>query len=109
MICVCFLPECVQDHGEEDKLAEEGNHEGGRGDDLSQEEEEHGQREKDVDRETHLEVGEKYYNDFVDKMETFLLISSKSLQDLSMRTTHPFNNKLPHCILISNPVSIGPS
>ena len=40
-----YLPECVQDHGEEDKLAEEGDHEGGRGDDLSQEEEEHGQRE----------------------------------------------------------------
>ena len=53
--CVCFLPECVQDHGEEDKLAEEGDHEGGRGDDLSQEEEEHGQREQDGDGEAHLE------------------------------------------------------
>ena len=52
--CVCFLPECVQDHGEEDKLAEEGDHEGGRGDDLSQEEEEHGQREQDGDGKTHL-------------------------------------------------------
>ena len=42
-------PEGIEDHGEEDKLAEEGDHEGGRGDDLSQEEEEHGEREQDVD------------------------------------------------------------
>ena len=42
-------PEGVQDHSEEDKLAEEGDHEGGRGDDLSQEEEEHGEWEQDVD------------------------------------------------------------
>ena len=48
-------PEGVQDHGEEDKLAEEGDHEGGRGYDLSQEEEEHGEREKNVDGETDLE------------------------------------------------------
>ena len=47
--------ECVQDHGEQDKLAEEGDHEGGRGDDLSQEEEEHGEREQDGDGEAHLE------------------------------------------------------
>ena len=40
-------PEGVEYHGEEDKLAEEGDHEGGRGDDLSQEEEEHGEREQD--------------------------------------------------------------
>ena len=57
-------PEGVQDHGEEDKLAEEGDHEGGRGDDLSQEEEEHGEREQDVDGETHLEVEGKI-NDWV--------------------------------------------
>ena len=48
-------PEGVQDHGEEDKLAEEGDHEGGWGDDLSQEEEEHGEREQDGDGEAHLE------------------------------------------------------
>ena len=48
-------PEGVQDHGEEDKLAEEGDHEGGRGNDLSQEEEEHGEREQDGDGETDLE------------------------------------------------------
>ena len=47
-------PEGVQDHGEEDKLAEEGDHEGGGGNDLSQEEEEHGEREQDVDGETDL-------------------------------------------------------
>ena len=47
-------PEGVQDHGEEDKLAEEGDHEGGRGNDLSQEEEEHGEREQDGDGEAHL-------------------------------------------------------
>ena len=49
------LPERVQDHGEEDKLAEEGDHEGGGGDDLSQEEEEHGEREQDRDGEADLE------------------------------------------------------
>ena len=49
------LPEGVQDHGEEDKLAEEGDHEGGWGDDLSQEEEEHGEREQDGDGEADLE------------------------------------------------------
>ena len=56
---IYLSPECVEDHGEEDKLAEEGNHEGGRGDDLSQEEEEHGEREQDIDRETHLRKEEK--------------------------------------------------
>mgnify|MGYP001424408153 FL=1 len=50
------LPEGVQDHGEEDKLAEEGDHEGGWGDDLSQEEEEHGEREQDGDGQTDLEI-----------------------------------------------------
>ena len=49
-------PEGVQDHGEEDKLAEEGDHEGGWGDDLSQEEEEHGEREQDGDGQTDLEI-----------------------------------------------------
>ena len=48
------LPEGVQDHGEEDELAEEGDHEGGRGDDLRQQEEEHGEREQDGDGEADL-------------------------------------------------------
>ena len=46
--------EGVEDHGEEDKLAEEGNHQGGGRDDLGQEEEEDSEREEDVDGETHL-------------------------------------------------------
>ena len=46
--------EGVEDHGEEDELAEEGNHQGGGWDDLGQQEEEHGEREEDVDGETHL-------------------------------------------------------
>ena len=46
--------EGVEDHGEEDELAEEGNHQGGGRDDLGQQEEEHGEREEDVDGETHL-------------------------------------------------------
>ena len=39
----CHLgePEGVEDHGEEDELAKEGDDEGGGGDDLGQEEEEH--------------------------------------------------------------------
>ena len=50
--------EGVEDHGEEDKLAEEGDHEGGRGDDLRQQEEEHGEREQDGDGEADLETPE---------------------------------------------------
>ena len=50
-------PEGIEDHGEEDKLAEEGDHEGGRGDDLGQQEEEHGEREQDGDGEAHLLPG----------------------------------------------------
>ena len=42
-------PKRVEDHGEEDKLAEEGDDEGGGGDDLGQEEEEHCQGEQDRD------------------------------------------------------------
>ena len=42
-------PERIEDHGEEDKLAEEGDDEGGGWDDLGQEEEEHGQGEQDGD------------------------------------------------------------
>ena len=54
LLLLLLSPEGVQDHGEEDKLAEERDHEGGRGDDLSQEEEEHGEREQDGDGEAHL-------------------------------------------------------
>ena len=46
--------EGVEDHGEEDKLAEEGHHQGGGRDDLGQQEEEHSEREENVDGETHL-------------------------------------------------------
>ena len=46
--------EGVEDHGEEDELAQEGDHQGGGGDDLGQQEEEHSEREEDVDGETHL-------------------------------------------------------
>ena len=41
--------EGVEDHGEEDELAGEGNHQGGGWDDLGQQEEEHGQGEQDGD------------------------------------------------------------
>ena len=41
----------VEDHGEQDKLAEEGHHQGGGWDDLSQQEEEHSEREEDTDSE----------------------------------------------------------
>ena len=40
--------EGVEDHGEEDKLAEEGNHQGGGRDDLGQQEEEHSEGEEDA-------------------------------------------------------------
>ena len=53
-VIVIFKPKCVEDHGEEDKLAEEGHHQGGGRDDLCQQEEEHGEGEEDVDGETHL-------------------------------------------------------
>ena len=43
------LPKCVEDHGEEDKLAKEGDDERGGWDDLGQQEEEHGQGEQDGD------------------------------------------------------------
>ena len=46
--------EGVEDHGEQDKLAEEGHHQGGGRDDLGQQQEEHGEREEDVDGETDL-------------------------------------------------------
>ena len=42
-------PEGIEDHGEEDKLAKEGDDQGGGGDDLGQEEEEHGEGEQDRD------------------------------------------------------------
>ena len=40
--------EGVEDHGEEDKLPEQGHHQGGGRDDLGQQEEEHGEGEEDV-------------------------------------------------------------
>ena len=46
--------EGVEDHGEEDKLSEEGNHQGGGRDDLGQQEEEHGEGEEDGDGQTDL-------------------------------------------------------
>ena len=39
--------EGVEDHGEEDELAQEGDHQGGGGDDLGQQEEEHSEGEED--------------------------------------------------------------
>ena len=53
--------EGVEDHGEEDELAQEGDHQGGWGDDLGQQEEEHSEREEDVDGETHLQHTDKVY------------------------------------------------
>ena len=47
-------PEGVEDHGEEDELAEEGDDQGGGGDDLGEEEEEHGEGEEDGDAQSHL-------------------------------------------------------
>ena len=49
-------PEGIEDHGEEDKLAEEGDDQGGGGDDLGEEEEEHGEGEQDGDAQGHLVV-----------------------------------------------------
>ena len=46
---VAHSPEGIEDHGEEDKLAKEGDDQGGGGDDLGQEEEEHGEGEQDRD------------------------------------------------------------
>ena len=46
--------EGVEDHGEQDKLAEEGHHQGGGRDDLGQQEEEHREREEDWDWKTDL-------------------------------------------------------
>ena len=48
-VIVIFKPECVEDHGEEDKLAKEGDDQGGGRDDLGEEEEEHGEGEQDRD------------------------------------------------------------
>ena len=42
-------PKRVEDHGEEDELAKEGDDEGGGGDDLGKQEEEHCQGEQDRD------------------------------------------------------------
>ena len=39
--------EGVEDHGEEDKLPEQGHHQGGGRDDLREEQEEHGEGEED--------------------------------------------------------------
>ena len=49
-------PECIEDHGEEDKLAKEGDNERGGWDDLGQEEEEHCQGEQDGDGQGDLVV-----------------------------------------------------
>ena len=46
--------EGVEDHGEEDKLPQEGDHQGGGRDDLGQQQEEHGEGEEDVDGQAHL-------------------------------------------------------
>ena len=50
-------PESVEDHGEEDELAEERHHEGGGGDDLRQQQEEHREGEQDGDGEADLLPG----------------------------------------------------
>ena len=42
-------PEGIEDHGEEDKLAEKGDDQGGGGDDLGEKEEEHSEGEQDRD------------------------------------------------------------
>ena len=47
-------PECVEDHGEEDELAEEGDDQGGGGDDLGEKQEEHSEGEEDGDGEGDL-------------------------------------------------------
>ena len=46
--------EGVEDHGEEDKLPEQGHHQGGGRDDLGQQEEEDSEREEDTDSQGNL-------------------------------------------------------
>ena len=59
---VIFKPECVEDHGEEDKLAKEGDDQGGGGDDLGQEEEEHSEGQQDANWKTDLKCWEHYFS-----------------------------------------------
>ena len=54
-------PEGIEDHGEEDKLAEEGDDEGGGGDDLGKQEEEHCQGEQDGDGQGDLVAKREMY------------------------------------------------
>ena len=60
IVIVIFKPEGIEDHGEEDELAKEGDDEGGGWDDLGQEEEEHCQREQDRDGQGHLDEKKKF-------------------------------------------------
>ena len=50
-----FKPECIEDHGEEDELAKEGNNKRGWGDDLGEEEEEHREGKQDGDGQRDLD------------------------------------------------------
>jgi hypothetical protein len=54
-----ILPESVQDHGEEDKFAEQWDHERGGWDNFCQEQEEHGEGEQDGDGQRHLHQGDQ--------------------------------------------------
>ena len=55
-ILKCQVPESIEDHGEEDELAQERHHEGGGGDDLRQQQEEHRVGQEDGDGEAHLDT-----------------------------------------------------
>ena len=57
IVIVIFKPEGIEDHGEEDELAQEGDDQGGGWDDLGQEEEEHCQGEQDGDGQGDLKPG----------------------------------------------------
>ena len=50
-------PEGIEDHGEEDELAKEGNNKRGGGDDLGEEEEEHREGKQDGDGQRDLAHG----------------------------------------------------
>ena len=49
-----MLPESIKNHCKKDKLSKKRNHKRGGGNNFSKQQEEHGEREQDVDGQTHL-------------------------------------------------------
>ena len=88
-----FKPERIEDHGEEDELAKEGNNKRGWGDDLGEEEEEHREGKQDGDGQRDLAIIMKVMT-MIMIVVTMVQVVRESWWEMESDILHKMNSKI---------------